>query len=69
MDDVDFERLARHEMSGGNVKSAVFRAASRAALRPDEDRKLAMKVFLQCFVHEQFTYFEQNSKVNSQCLY
>ena len=45
--DVDFEWLARHEMSGGNVKSAVFRAASRAALRPDEDRKLAMKVFLQ----------------------
>jgi len=31
-------------MSGGNVKSAVFRAASRAALRPEEDRKLTMKV-------------------------
>ena len=40
---VDFERLARHEMSGGNIKSAIFRAASRAALRPEEDRKLKME--------------------------
>jgi len=42
-DNVNFEQLAHHEMSGGNVKSAVFRAASRAALRPEEDRKLTMK--------------------------
>ena len=42
--DVDFERLARHNMTGGNVRSAVFRAASKAALRPDEERKLTMKV-------------------------
>ena len=41
---VDFEQLARHNMSGGNVQSAVFRAASKAALRPDEERKLTMKV-------------------------
>ena len=40
---VDFERLARHEMSGGNIKSAIFRAASRAALRREEDRKLKME--------------------------
>ena len=41
--DVDFERLARYEMSGGNIKSAIFRAASRAALRPDKDRRLKME--------------------------
>ena len=40
---MDFERLARHEMSGGNIKSAIFRAASRAALRPEKDRKLKME--------------------------
>ena len=40
---VDFERLARYEMSGGNIKSAIFRAASRAALRPDKDRQLTMQ--------------------------
>ena len=40
---VDFERLARHEMTGGNIKSAIFRAASRAALQPEEDRKLRWK--------------------------
>jgi len=33
--DVDFERLARHEMSGGNIKSVVFRAAATAALREE----------------------------------
>ena len=68
-DDVDFERLARHEMSGGNVKSAVFRAASRAALRPDEDRKLAMQVLLQCFAHIQFTRFLKNSRMCSPPFY
>ena len=40
---VDFERLARHEMSGGNIKSAIFRAASRAALREEKDRLLKMQ--------------------------
>ena len=42
-DDVDFEQLARIDMSGGNIKSAIFRAASRAALRTGEDRKVMMK--------------------------
>ncbi len=41
-DDIDFERLGRFEMSGGNIKSAVFRAASRAALRKKEDRRVKM---------------------------
>ena len=30
---VDFDHLAHYEMTGGNIKSVVFRAASRAALR------------------------------------
>ena len=34
-EDVDFDRLAHSEMTGGNIKSAVFRAASRAALREE----------------------------------
>ena len=34
-DDVNFEVLARHEINGGNIKSAVFRAAARAALRDE----------------------------------
>ena len=41
-DDIDFERLGRFEMSGGNIKSAVFRAASRAALRKREERRVKM---------------------------
>ena len=40
---MDFERLARYEMSGGNIKSAIFRAASRAALRSEKDRIVMMK--------------------------
>lgn len=32
-DDIDFDELAHFEMSGGNIKSAIFRAAARAALR------------------------------------
>lgn len=42
-DDVDFERLAQFDMSGGDIKSAVFRAASRAALRQEEKRMLMME--------------------------
>lgn len=34
-DDVDYEQLAQFEMAGGNMKGAVFRAASRAALRSE----------------------------------
>ena len=30
-------------MSGGNIKSAIFRAASRAALRKKDQRVLRMK--------------------------
>lgn len=42
-DDVDCEKLARLEMTGGHIKSAVFRAAARAALRIADERKLMME--------------------------
>jgi hypothetical protein len=29
---VDYDKLAHYEMSGGDIKSAIFRAAARAAL-------------------------------------
>jgi len=43
-EDVDLDALAsRYTMAGGNIKSAVFRAASRAALRRDvAARKVTM---------------------------
>lgn len=43
--DVDFDYLARRfEFTGGNIKSAVFRAASRAALRVShETRRISME--------------------------
>ena len=50
--DVDFERLADHEMTGGNVQSAVFRAASRAALR-DEDKRIINHADLESAVNEE----------------
>eukprot|EP00935_MAST-01C_sp_MAST-1C-sp1_P000007 g7.t1 len=41
-DDVDLKALARdYELAGGSIKSAVFRAASRAALRDDTDTAAA----------------------------
>ena len=33
---MDLEQLSRHEMSGGSIKNAVYRAAASAALRDDE---------------------------------
>jgi SpoVK/Ycf46/Vps4 family AAA+-type ATPase len=42
-DDINFEELSYPEMNGGDVKGAVFKAASRAALRPAETRKITMK--------------------------
>lgn len=41
-EDVDYEKLSEFEMSGGDIKSAIFRAASRAALRPEKLRRLMM---------------------------
>ncbi len=32
-DDVDFERLSRHQICGGDIKNAVYQAAANAALR------------------------------------
>ena len=37
-EDVDFEKLAWFDMTGGNIKNAVFRAASRAALREEGEQ-------------------------------
>ena len=59
--DVDFERLADHEMTGGNVQSAVFRAASRAALR-DEDKRVINQADLESAVKEELN---KNSGRNS----
>ena len=59
--DVDFERLADHEMTGGNIQSAVFRAASRAALR-DEDKRIINHADLESAVVEELN---KNSGQNS----
>lgn len=42
-EDMDFEKLARFDMTGGNIKSAVFRAASRAALRGEGEQRVLWK--------------------------
>ena len=34
-DDVDFEKLSRHQLCGGSIKNAIFRAAAEAALRSE----------------------------------
>ncbi|XP_019854420.1 PREDICTED: uncharacterized protein LOC105313451 [Amphimedon queenslandica] len=39
---IDFNKLAGFDMSGGQIKSAIFRAAARAALRSSKDRLLRM---------------------------
>lgn len=45
-DDVDYDRLSEFEMSGGDIKGAIFRAASRAALRAEPERRLIMQDLL-----------------------
>jgi|GEM_PF-622025 len=40
--DVDFEALASaYELTGGHIRNAVYRAAARAALRPEAERFIA----------------------------
>ena len=39
-DKINYDRLSMHEMSGGNIKNCIFRAAARAALRSSKDRFL-----------------------------
>lgn len=38
--DVSLERLAHFELCGGDIKSAVLRAATRAALRPKVNERV-----------------------------
>ncbi|KAJ6241738.1 atpase [Anaeramoeba flamelloides] len=46
--DIDFDSLAgKFEFPGGNIKNVVFRAASRAALRENEDRIIKYSDLLQ----------------------
>ena len=52
--DVDFEHLADHKMTGGNIQSAVFRAASRAALR-DEDKRAINQADLELAIEEELS--------------
>ena len=52
--DIDFDHLADYEMTGGNVQSAVFRAASRAALR-DEDKRIINHADLELAVDEELS--------------
>ena len=49
---MDYDKLSQFEMSGGDIKSAIFRAASRAALRPEKQRKLMMDD-LMCAAEEE----------------
>eukprot|EP01006_Ploeotia_vitrea_P029076 TRINITY_DN61676_c0_g1_i1.p1 TRINITY_DN61676_c0_g1~~TRINITY_DN61676_c0_g1_i1.p1 ORF type:complete len:1039 (+),score=112.61 TRINITY_DN61676_c0_g1_i1:442-3117(+) len=51
-DDIDFDSLAREELTGGEIKSVVFRAACRAAVRDDEDAKLTMSDLSQALEEE-----------------
>lgn len=59
--DINFEHLADFEMSGGNVQSAVFRAASRAALR-EEDKRIINHADLESAIDEELS---KNSGRNS----
>ncbi len=46
-DDVDFERLSRHQICGGDIKNAVFRAAAEAALRSEGKLEFESELLLQ----------------------
>lgn len=42
-DDIDFKALAsQYEFTGGNIKNCIFKAAARAALRPEQERRIEM---------------------------
>ena len=59
-DDVNFELLSNHELIGGNIQNAVFRAASRVALK-DKDQRSITHGDLELAVKEELNKdFEQN---------
>ena len=61
---VDFDCLADHEMTGGNVQSVVFRAASRAALR-DKVKRIITHADLESAVNEELNKISgRNSDAN-----
>ena len=58
-DDVNFELLSNHELTGGNIQNVVFRAASRAALK-DKDQRSITHGDLELAVKEELNKnFEQ----------
>ena len=60
-DDVNFELLADHKMTGGNIQNAVFRAASRAALKEDKEKRSITHADLELAVKEELNKnFGQN---------
>jgi SpoVK/Ycf46/Vps4 family AAA+-type ATPase len=51
--DVDMAALAaRFELTGGHIKTAVFKAAARAALRPEDSRHIAMRDLVEAAEEE-----------------
>ena len=57
--DVNFELLADHKMTGGDIQNAVFRAASRAALKDKEKRSITHGDLELAVKEELNTNFEQ----------
>jgi SpoVK/Ycf46/Vps4 family AAA+-type ATPase len=51
-DDIDYEALSRQEMTGGNIKSCIFRAACRAALRTKEERRVTQQDLMEAAEEE-----------------
>jgi len=51
--DIDFDKLAHDfTFAGGNIKSAILRAATRAALRPEKTRLVTMADLVQAAEEE-----------------
>ena len=69
-DDIDFNCLSQQEMSGGNIKSAIFRAAARAALRTGKDHLLKMSDLEEAMEEERgksstMTSFRRQDSITS----
>jgi len=50
---IDYASLARHALSGGAIKSAVFRAATKAAIRRDEATRVITQADLEASAQEE----------------
>jgi len=65
--DVNFETLAKYNLSGGHIKNAVFRAATKAVLRAGEEKVIIQQDLIEAAEEELSSINPASNKIGFKC--